>query len=388
MGQTRDHVEPITQIVPVPRVRKTTIPPLSDTEEEQPVIISAWPKPYMSWRSKTNTVEVLSKGLPFGAAWWSSVVLCSGSLSNDCWVDVEDKVKEKFGMREFKLLSDQKAAIFLNSDEDATRLSLMPHLCLGGVVFSFAMWKPECGSLWHISGKDWCLNMIGFPLHLKNCIRSVAGVLGKVLEVDMESISMESMKVRVQIHRDNIFDLPRCVSLVENEVVFPIMVEIESPESRWVDRGLCYFSGSKRLFSVEEEVVGSTVLAREMKQTTLEGQNSNYTDIALGDGTQVGNHGLIVTPNSHMSLLERVGSVVGVGIGSSSDANGARSLSEICAGHVDEHEVRVWANHLAIPLAPMIGVSKRVDGTYGDENFIKIVLKQKEKEVGSAASND
>ncbi|KAF5192275.1 hypothetical protein FRX31_018140 [Thalictrum thalictroides] len=599
MGQTQDQVESTTTIIAVPQVRRTTISSVRGMGEEQPVIISAWPKPYMSWSSKTNTVEVLSKGVPFGAAWWSSVVLCSGSLSTDCWAEVEDKIKEKFGMREFKNLSDQKAAIFLHSDEDAARLSLMPQLCLGGVVFTFAMWKPECGSLSHISGKDWCLNLIGFPLHLKteDCIRSVAGVLGKVLEVDLESISMESMKVRVQIHRDNIFDLPRCVSLVENEVVFPIMIEIESPDSKWVDEGLCYFSGSKNLYSKEEEE-GSTVLVRKAEQITREGHNSNYTDCVSVDGTGVGeivavqpcamleiqnlnqtvvdevslvqSHGpslkpievlevplenliesplgmdhitesqkVMDAPNSYTSPAELVGLVAGVGIRSSSDANGSRSLLDLCSAHVDgsslqvkkklkverkakswtclfahksakawfsgkrrkrskgkkkkkinsndvcqfdldsctdlcgeisdisvpsrafkdesscvqatidnqligfgekeiatgslesqgsvppgfeevvskeivvhesgvetqnearinmlsclrncrtEHEVRVWSKHLAIPLAPMIGVSKRVDGTYGEEDFIKIVLNQKKKSnVGIVASND
>ncbi|KAF5196423.1 hypothetical protein FRX31_013989 [Thalictrum thalictroides] len=43
-----------------------------------------------------------------------------------------------------------------------------------------------------------------------------------------------------------------------------------------------------------------------------------------------------------------------------------------------EAEIGVWMEYVAIPLAPFIGVSKRVDGTYGENDFRKLVGKQKQ----------
>ncbi|KAF5181788.1 hypothetical protein FRX31_028625 [Thalictrum thalictroides] len=90
------------------------------------------------------------------------------------------------------------------------------------------MWNPECGGIKNCIGERWGLSLVGFPLHLKteDCVRSMAGVLGEVLLVDLESVAMEKSKVKIQILRKNIFNLPRSVFLVEN-----VPVEVVSEAS-------------------------------------------------------------------------------------------------------------------------------------------------------------
>ncbi|KAF5201982.1 hypothetical protein FRX31_008426 [Thalictrum thalictroides] len=219
--------------------------PVVEVVEEPPVIISAWPKQYMSWNSKKATVDILSKGASFGAAWWASVVVCSASVAFNCWEKVERCIQNKFGVKKIEQLSEQVGLVFLNSEDDAARLAFMPHLVVGAVDFTFTRWKPECGSLLQSFEREWNLNLMGFPLHLKteDIVRTVAGVLGEVKMVDEKSIEKKSSKVEVIIQRKNIFDLPRCISLVENGIVFPIMVCLESPVSIWEEGGFCTFSG-------------------------------------------------------------------------------------------------------------------------------------------------
>ncbi|KAF5188574.1 hypothetical protein FRX31_021839 [Thalictrum thalictroides] len=164
----------------VPSHDHKVLPDVGSVCEAPVIIISSWPKPYMSWNSKTEMVEVLSKGQAFGAVSWLSAVLCKGNLPSDSWELVFEKTRGKFQMKDLQILSDQSAILFLYSEEDASRLSFTPSFSLGNVIFSFEMWNPTMGSLVRSEEKEWWVSLVGFPLHLKHidCITSLATVLG------------------------------------------------------------------------------------------------------------------------------------------------------------------------------------------------------------------
>ncbi|KAF5205203.1 hypothetical protein FRX31_005210 [Thalictrum thalictroides] len=245
-----------------------------------PVIISGWPKPYMSWEHSSSTVEVLSKGTTFCETRWSSAVLCSCLYDSDSWDRVEKCVTERFDVKEFRRISEKAMMIFMFTEEDAARLYLLKTLTLGAVEFSFKGWSPEMGCVKFEKDMDWWVSLVGFPFHLKNvdCINSIAGVLGDLKEVDLNSFALESSVVRVKIGRSSCDDLPRRIHVKEFGNVFSISIMIEQPFFDWECGGSDGISVVSTVVPSERVGESSHVVAREGQERRVEGLESNYIE--------------------------------------------------------------------------------------------------------------
>ncbi|KAF5205433.1 hypothetical protein FRX31_004980 [Thalictrum thalictroides] len=174
--------------------------------------------------------QISTQAPSFSHSWWKAVVVCTPSMINPEWRWVREKCDKVFESCCLQVTGGGNALLFLNNEEEVSKLLNMPHLSSWNGFYRFSKWTPEMGSLSVKPGErcDVTIALGGIPYHLR--VKSVIEMLAKKCGRNVENVEGESDFLShhcfVKLRNCDVSEIPHSITLVEKGQNFLIWVEV------------------------------------------------------------------------------------------------------------------------------------------------------------------
>ncbi|KAF5204734.1 hypothetical protein FRX31_005679 [Thalictrum thalictroides] len=168
-------------------------------------------------------------------SWWKSAVICTPSWKLKSWWPILGEIQHIFGEMSLTALETGEAIAFMQTPEDAMKLSNFKPLKWGGMEINFRRWTPEFNTIStpFCKSKFVWVKLLGIPLHLKKreYVERLVKGYGTAIEIDLESLKISSAVAKVKVMDPRCEAIPRFVNLEERGYEYSIFIDIEIEQS-------------------------------------------------------------------------------------------------------------------------------------------------------------